>query len=506
MRVLTPPGLGDLDLECDVVVVGSGTGGAVVAAQCAEAGQDVVVLEEGKHHSPEEYGKNRPSETLRKIYRDGGTGFAWGIGNSPLINVTMGKAIGGSSLLTGGVCFRVPPKVLDEWRVDRRLTEMTEAHLEPYFEEVERDCHVAEVPVHMRSRATELFGIGAEKLGYSIRSNHRNTDGCNGCGRCNFGCPHGAKMSVDLTYLPRAVKAGARIYSSCLVDRIRHHDGRATGVSGTIRGGEGQLRVRARRVVLSAGSYHSPLVLKRSGVGARSRQVGRNMTLHPGFRMMALFDEDVRGWRGALQSAHSEAFDEERITLMSVFTPPGVLAAAMPGVGPELARNASTIPNIAMFGGLVHDEGGGRVRRGFGREPFVTYTMSGADRAAARRVIRLMAETYFAAGARKVYLPILSGSAVDADGLKAIDLDRIPMRRLECSSQHPLGTCRMGSEARDSVVDPNGEAWDLRDLWVADGSILPTSLGVNPQVPIMSMALRTARRMLDRPLQDRGTR
>lgn len=501
MKVESPPDRGDLDLECDVVVVGSGAGGAVVAAQCAEAGQDVVILEEGRHHPPEEYGRNRPSESLRRIFRDGGTGFAWGIGNSPMINVTMGRGVGGSSVVTGGVCFRIPPNILREWREERGLSEMTEARLAHCFEEVERDCRIAEVPVSMRSRATELFGEGSEKLGYPLRSNRRNTHGCKGAGRCNFGCPHGAKLSVDLTYLPRAVRAGARIYSGCLVDRIQHHDGRATGVTGTIRNGDGSLRVRARRVVLSAGSYHSPLVLRRSSVGVRSRQLGRNMTLHPAFRMMALFDEDVRGWRGALQSAHSDAFENERITLMSVFAPPGVLAATLPGVGPELARNATTIPNLAMFGGLVHDDGGGRVRRGFGREPFVTYRMSAEDRAASRRAIRVMAETFFAAGARKVYLPILPSSPVDADTLKTLDLERVPMRRLECSSQHPLGTCRMGADERSSVVDPNGETWDLRELWVADGSTMPTSLGVNPQLPIMALALRTAQRMLERPLQ-----
>jgi hypothetical protein len=179
------------------------------------------------------------------------------------------------------------------------------------------------------------------------------------------------------------------------------------------------LRVRAKRVVVAAGSYHTPQLLDRSGVGARSGQVGRNMTLHPAFRMFARFEERVEGWRGALQSAYSRAFEREGITLVGLFVPPGVLAATMPGFGPEHVRRAADVPHLAVFGGMIHDEGGGTVRRGPGREPFVSYRMAPADKARIPRLIRVMSEIFFAAGAREVFPPILGQPGVTADELRA---------------------------------------------------------------------------------------
>lgn len=496
---------GDLRLETDVVVVGSGAGGAVVAALLAEAGQRIVVLEEGPHVPPERYTRMRPSESIRHLWRDGAMTAALGLGDTPMINVTMGRCVGGSSVLTGGVCFRVPEAVMDKWSRELGLTEITPRTMEPCYAAVERDCHVEEVPEAMRSRSTALFAEGARRLGFDLAPIKRNTLGCNGCGRCNFGCPHGAKLSVDVTYLPRALRAGAEIYSDCLVERVLTRGDRAVGVRGRLLTAEGRragrLEVRARRVVIAAGAVHSPLILRRSGVGRASEQVGRNITLHPGFRMLARFDDPVRGWQGALQGAYTDRYEHERITLMALFVPPGVLAATMPGFGPEHARRARAIPHLAMFGGIVHDEGGGEVHAPlFGREPTLTYRMAPEDRAVIPRLIRRMAEVFFAAGAREVYPPILGHPGVDADAFRRLDLERVPASRIECASQHPLGSCRMGVSPNNSVVDQDGQAWDLRELFVADGSIVPTSLGVNPQLTIMSLATRLAWRMRERPL------
>ena len=498
---------GDLDLDADVVVVGSGAAGSVVATHLAEAGQDVVVLEEGPHFTPEEYGRLRPSESMRNIWRDAGMSFAIGVGDSPTINVLMGRCVGGSSVLTGGVCFRIPDAVLDVWSRVHRLPGMTPAAMRPCFEDVEAAVHVEEVPVSMRSKSTTLFAQGARALGFELKPMQRNTRGCNGCGRCNFGCPHGAKLSVDAAYLPRARAAGARVYSDCLVERVTTHGDHASGVVGRLLDGarakkRGALRVRARRVVVAAGAYHSPLLLGRSGVGKTSGQLGRNLTLHPSFRVIGRFDEPVRGWQGALQSAWSDRYEAEGITMTGLFVPPGVLAATMPGVGEELTHHAQYIPHLAMFGGLIHDDGGGVVRRGLGREPLVTYRMSPKDRAAMPVAWRRLAEIFLAAGAREVFLPILGERGFDADRLRSADLTRVPGARIECSSQHPLGTCRMGISPQHSVVDPHGESWDVKDLYVADGSVLPTSLGVNPQVSVMSMATRIAWGMRERRLPE----
>jgi choline dehydrogenase-like flavoprotein len=494
---------GDLVLSADVVVVGSGAGGAVVAAELAEAGQSVIVLEEGPHVPPERYQRMRPSETMRHMWRDGGLTFAVGVGDTPMINVMMGQCVGGSSVLTGGVCFRIPAAVLREWQ-ELGLGGLNERALEPCFEAVERAIHVEEVPISQRSRSTTLFADGAERLGVTIKSLKRNTRGCGGRARCNFGCPLGAKLSVDVTYLPRALAAGATLCSDCEVERVVIDGDRARGVTGFIRGGplrkrRGRFTIHARRVVMAAGAFGTPLVLSRSQIGRRSGQVGRNLTVHPAFRVMARFDEPVRGWQGALQSAYSDHYEQDRITMVGLFVPPGVLAATMPGIGPAHAAHAAQIPHLAMFGGMIHDDGGGRIREVFGR-PLMTYEMSARDRATVPILMRRMASIFFAAGAREVFLPVLGLGGIDADGLARLDLERVRGRDLECGSQHPLGTCRMGISPSDSVVDRWGQAWDVRDLFIADGSILPTSLGVNPQLSIMGMATRIAWHLRERPL------
>ncbi|MDF1561673.1 MAG: GMC family oxidoreductase [Deltaproteobacteria bacterium] len=496
---------GDLELSCDLVIIGSGAGGAVVAAEAAEAGQDVIVLEEGGHVPASEYAGYSTLESMQALFRGGGTTFALGVGRSPFINVTMGRCVGGSSVITGGVCFRTPEHITDTWVKERRLKGLSSRALEPYFEEVEKAIHVETVPEEMRSGSTLLFGKGAAARGHPLEPIRRNTEGCHGCGRCNFGCPHQAKRSVDLNYLPRAVAAGARIHSGCLVEKITHAKGRATGVVGRLLGGRGdaprgRLRVKARRVVLAAGSYHGPLVLQKSGLVGPSGQVGRNMTLHPGFRVMARFDEPVRGWAGSLQAAYSDAFEHERFTMIGLFLPPGVLAATLPGVGPGHLHHARHIPNLAVFGGIIHDEGGGRVRRGLGREPFVTYRMAPEDLAVVPKILREMGEIYLAAGAKELFLPILGLGGVSPERFRSLDLEKVKPRDLECSSQHPLGTCRMGESEKSSVVDEQGKLWGLEDLYVADGSIVPSSLGVNPQLTIMAMALKVARGMLEVPL------
>ena len=362
--------------------------------------------------------------------------------------------------------------------------------------------HVETVPESLRSRSTALFGKGLEKaVGVGLLPSRRNTKGCNGCSRCNFGCPHGAKMSVDHVYLPRALAAGAQIFPGCLVRKIVTKGGHAAGVVGQrIEGVDrrvvGKVQVTAPTVVAAGGAWHSPGLLQASGVGRWKEQVGRHLTVHPGFRVMAAFTEKVEGWKGALQSAWTDRFERDGLSMISLFVPPGVLAATMPGIGRAHLAKAALIPHLGVFGGLIHDDGGGRVRRTWGREPLVTYRMSPKDRASIAPLLTRMAEIWFAAGAKEVFLPVLGSEGVrNMDQVRRMRLEELHGSRFESGSQHPLGSCRIGNSADSSVVDSYGHAWDLPGLYVADGSIVPSSLGVNPQLTIMALATRVAWRL-----------
>ncbi len=496
-RTVTRP----LREDADVVVVGSGSGGAVVARELARAGRRVVIVEEGGYYAPEEYAAMTPSNTFRRLAREAALGTAIGLGETPLVAVLAGKCVGGSSVLTGGVCFRVPSEVHDAWVEELDLPEMSERALDPHFRAVEEAIHVEEVPEGIRSRSTELFVEGADTLGIPMKSLRRNTDGCRGEGRCNFGCPRRAKMSVDVSMLPDACAHGARVLSDALVERVELSNGRAVGVRGRLIDGTGEpnvpFHVTAKVVVVACGALHTPLLLRRSGLS--SKHLGRHLTLHPSTRVFALFDERLDGWDGAFQSVYSDHFlASEGITLISAFGPANLLAAGFPGVAARHRDYVRRLPYTAAFGALIHDEGGGRVRRWLSREPLVTYRMAARDRSRLFRAMRILAEMALAAGAREVILPIFGASTIkNRAELDALLASPPSARRAECVSFHPLGSARMSAREADGVVRPSGEAWAARNLFVADGSVIPTSIGVNSQLPIMAVARRIAHGIAD---------
>lgn len=491
----------ELVLRADAVVVGSGAGGAVVARELARAGKSVVVLEEGGHYTPARYGAMRPTESLRHLFRGAGLAVATGLGDTPIISVLAGRCFGGSSVLTGGVCFRIPDDVLHDWSTRLGIDRITAGDLDLQFSEIERDLEVTEVPSALRSRSTELFMEGAEALGIPMKPLRRNAPSCKGSSRCSFGCPTGAKRSVDVAVLPEAIERGATVICDAFVSRVVMDGRRARGVEGFLlvdeRGRKGpSFRIHADIVVVACGSQHTPLLLKRSGIS--SPHLGRHLTLHPGVRIGAIFDERVDGWDGAMQSVYSDHFANEGITLVGIYTTPNVVAAALPGAGRDHRRLVEQMPHLALFGAMVHDEGAGVVRRWLGREPLVTYRMTDRDRSRLRRALRILGEMAFAAGAREVLLPVFGAPPMRSRRELASALDTMPsLKNLECAAFHPLGSARMSARPEDGVVSREGAVWNTEGLFVADGSILPTSIGVNSQLPVMTLALDVARGIVD---------
>ena len=478
----------------DVVVVGSGAGGAVAAKELAEAGLKVIVLEEGEHFDRRDF-TGPPPERLRRFYRGNGLTFTLGV---PTISLPIGRGVGGSTLINSGTCFRTPDFVLDAWGMDG-------AELEPLFAAVEQTLNVGPVGDDIMGANGEVMDRGRRELGYSGGPIRRNARGCHGSGVCAFGCPLDAKLGMHVTYLPLAARAGARIISGCRVDSLVVENGRAAGVRGSIVDPDtgavqrdARFEVNARRVVLAAGAVYTPVMLLRQGLANSSRQVGRNFRIHPGCGVLGVFDHDLYAWKGVMQSYYVDEKLRDGILVEATYPPPGVgySAGGVGGKGSDLKDVLARYRQTAAAGLIISDTGTGRVRAAPGVGPLITYDLNAEDLRRTLEGIKLATEIYLAAGAQEVHTLLPGLPAVR----KREELTWITERKwtaadLKLSAYHPMGTCRMGKDPRSSVVDEFGRAHDVPGLVITDASVLPGSTYVNPQITIMALAARSARHL-----------
>jgi choline dehydrogenase-like flavoprotein len=307
---------------------------------------------------------------------------------------------------------------------------------------------------------------------------------------------------MNVSYLPRAVAAGARIYSRCRVERVTIEDGRATGVVATIFDPvhrRGQMRVRAGQVVVCAGAVHTPALLERSGVADPSGQTTRNLRVHPASAVSGVMPDPARYWQGTMQSYYIDTlFDSHELMFEATTAVPGVGAGSLPGIGAEAMDELAQFGKLATLGFYVSDTSKGRIHRLPGGDVFSTYRMNESD---ARRFsigVATAAEVLLAAGAGKVY-PGIAGMDSITSSAEIEDLRENGVRpeRMRLSAFHPMGTVRAGADPARSAVDPWGRHHSTVNLWVADASTFPSCVGVNPQMTIMALAKRSAERLVD---------
>jgi choline dehydrogenase-like flavoprotein len=469
-------------IDADVCVIGAGAGGAVAAAELAEGGASVVVLEQGPRHDADRFSA-RPLEMLARLYRDGGQTTTLG---TPPILLPLGRGLGGTTLVNSGTCFRTPPAVLERWRREFGLEALTEDALDPCFARVEESLSISEVTPELAGKNAAVARRGAEALGWSHGYLRRNAKGCVGSGVCAFGCPASAKQHVGITYIPRAEAAGAQVVAGADVRHVLVERGQARGVHARLTNGGG-LEVRAPTVVVAAGTIHTPLLLARSGLGRASGELGHNLALHPACGAFALMDEVVDMARGVPQSFYVDEFAGEGIIFEGVAGPPSYVAMSLPLSGRRHADAMAEYRRLAMFGLMVSDGSRGSVRALAGR-PVIRYELQEEDVARFRSGLRRMEELFRAAGAREVYLPLPHG----------ISPERARARDLKLMAFHPLGTARADARPAHGVVDGDLQLHGVRGVHVADGSVVPSSLGVNPQLTIMALATRLAFGLLGR--------
>lgn len=488
----------DIHIATRICVIGSGAGGAVIAKELAEAGAEVVLLEEGAFYSGKDF-TGDPREMIALLYRNRGL---TGTVGKVTIPIPLGRCVGGTTVVNSGTCYRAPDYVLEAWRRDFGVESIEEPELRPFFEKVERELNVHPVPDAHYGRNSRFFERGARALGFDGGHIPRNERGCLGTGVCAFGCPQDAKQAMHVSYVPKALVAGATLYTRCRAERILIGHGRAFGVIGSLLDGNDRttgrhIRVLADRVVVACGALLTPALLQRSGAPDDSGRLGRNLHIHPAARVVAMFDEEVRGWEEVPQAFNVHEFTREGIFIQGQFVPPAVEAPVLPGIGYAHKERMAQFARLGSFGALISDVSEGRVRaRRNGSSsswPLVTYRMKAEDVRKLTRAISLTAQIFFAGGAREVYsaiypIPLLRDPG---DALALLD-ERLRPQDIEMMAFHPQGTCRMGEDRREAVTNSFGEYHGVRHLYVADASLFPSSCKVNPQVTIMALATRVA--------------
>jgi choline dehydrogenase-like flavoprotein len=484
---------GDTTLEADVVIVGTGPGGAAAGRALAQAGARVIWVEEGLA-TP----RFRPNfaNANRWHMQEGGTMVSQSL--DAMMPIAAGRGVGGGSLVNSAICFRTPDYVLDEWTRVLGDDRYAPARLSPVFDEMEARIEVGTTPDSVAGENNRIVVRGAAARGHRGGLVRRNTPRCAGCGLCNQGCPVGGKNSMDLTLIPDGLALGAEVRADTWVDTVLVEGDRAVGVSGEVRNPDtrevvGRLTVRAPRTFVCAGGIGTPRLLHTAGLASRLGPVGKGLHVHPGNAVLGLCDHEVRMWSGATQGAYFETDDLPGVLPHTLTAPPEAMLAVLGKVGLENKAAFQLLPHLCGCVVMISDHGEGTVgARADGRAK-VSYSFDPHDVDRIKAGMVETARVLLAGGAREVLAPVHGvGTHASAESFgKALATRTIHDFALYAS--HPMASCRMGADPETSVVGPTGEAHHLPGLFLADSSVFPTSLGVNPQLTTMTLATAIGR-------------
>ncbi len=481
-----------MSLDADVVVIGSGAGGAVAAYELSRSGAKVVVLEAGSYVPSSQF-TERVSQTMLTMFEEGGNQA-----NATGDLVTLqGKCIGGSTVVNAAVCFRTPDAVLESWGSKYGLDNLAPEVLAPYFDRVERNLHIHTNGPEEINRNGRLLSEGATKLGIPTAPLPRNVKDCALTGHCVAGCKVDRKQSMLVSYLPWASELGATILSGTRALSLEVTGRRVTQVNAVAIDGQGAQRpvsVRAGLVVAAAGAIQTPLLFQDNALGNSSGLVGYNYACHPSTFMLGEHEDIVDSWTGATVTTYAGNIEDPNATgsfllEAGVGGPLAIATASDGGVGKQFTGFLERTRHMMACVTLIHDHNVGRVYRDDGRKR-IDYDLDDRDFASMKEAFRNAAKIYFAAGCERVYLPVARRTVIEreADVDSTIDALRNEKHQYKMYSYHPQGTMRMGRDPNESVVDPHGKMHDLDNVYVVDASLFPTSLLVNPQESVYAMA------------------
>ncbi len=507
----------DVEEKCDVCVIGSGCGGASLAARLAERGRSVVVVEQGGYYTKADFDQ-RETHMLAKI--DGGRGLSTSSDGS--VAMTYGNNVGGASVHYWADSYRTPPDRLALWHNEFGLEGHDLATLTPHFEQIERDLNVFEATAPYTNRMNALLEKGARQLGWRVKRVPQARKGCLASGHCMQGCAYDAKQSQLVTYIPRAVAKGARLYADTRAEQLVRSGAKVQRLEcavvdrATGRPNGRRVRVEARAFVVAAGGYATPEFLLRQGLKSKLPALGAHFFCNPCPMVHALFDEDIIQWRnipaawGIDQFRLAEVDGEPQIfgrpstgrymqggyLFMANQLQPATLAAVLPGFG---ASHSKLMRNLPKLGGTIcwiDDAEEGRIELDGDRRR-VHVPLGGGNGERIRNAFHNQARLLLAVGAREVVFGDAADTRIHRGGeieaaVKRLDL--APSRNI-FAAPHPGGGARMGKDPADAVVGFDHRVHGFDNLYVADPSVLPTPPSVDPSVTIMAFSFVAADRV-----------
>ncbi|MFN8544232.1 MAG: GMC family oxidoreductase N-terminal domain-containing protein [Candidatus Binatia bacterium] len=492
-------------LSVEVCVIGSGSGGATVAWELAAAGREVLVLEEGGDYTGPAL-TERETAMYDQLYMDRG-----GRTTSDLsVSVMQGRVLGGGGVVNACDVVPIPDGVLRHWQRRYGLTDFAPAALAPYRDRALADLSANRPDEAQLNRNNRLLRAGAQGLGWRGEVMLHNRVGCAGIGACLIGCPLDAKRNPRFVAIPRALEAGARFLTRARAVRLEDasSDIKTIHVRRLDPKGyheQGELTVRAQIVILAANAIASAQLLLRSGLG--NAHVGRHLTLQPQLPILALFDDEVRCFRGIPQAyaiTEFENLDDAQhgwwgFRIEAIGGTPGVVATSMPVYGPRAKEIMTRFPNAAMALLLTPDDGVGRVTVEASGRLRIGHELTDEHRGRLRQAARAAARLYLAAGAREVLLPVAPPVFVRSEAdLAALDGVDLRPATAPLISAHQQGTVRMAPSERDGGADPDGRVYGTRDVYVFDTSGFPSSASSHTMAPVITVARFLSARLLAR--------
>lgn len=489
-----------LRLRADLCVIGSGPGGAMAAMVAAEKGLSVVLLEAGELLTPADM-VQREEVMFPLLYWEGGGRTT----KDRAIHVHQGRGLGGSSLHNLNLCKRIPPQILARWREARGLSHLPAETWDALYREVEALLAVSDVPRSMWNRHNLALEEGCRALGWAGAGLAHNRTGCIGSGFCEVGCSYDAKNNAAKVLVPRAVKAGAEILTRCQAIRVEHRGGRARGVVAAAldpvsRRPIGEVFIEADKVCVSASATGTAALLIRSAIPDPSGETGNCLRIHPAVVAAGEFDEPIHAWRGIPQTfectEHLELDKEggHRSWIVTAFAHPVGTSTLIPGHGASHRAIMERYAHLGAFTAMLHDHTAGRVRPDGDLGLTIEYWPDEADQRELAHGLWACARLLLAGGARRIIVPSrpprFYGPNDSIDDLKSFPIER---GALDLTAVHPMGTVPMGDDPKRSAVGSDGKHHHMDGLWVADGSLFPTSIGGPPQLSIYALGLHVGR-------------